>query len=224
MLPEGKYRSWHHQIETDNNRLVMRRLDSDNKPADTVAICSVRKVGKAFYELSSDAGLNLGAFDNISIIREDSKTDDDSTSIVFELPNSSTEWVFEVKCNYKRYRGVAKNKRYELRIRKEPLSSVSRRISFSFRPASYVESTDMAQYFGLLSFVYNLENEYNPESLNGNENCQGLLEYDNTKNLRIIMPAVTDDLAKQYYIRGDYIRLLPDGSLMWRGMVFVRVE
>lgn len=198
-------------ISADTLKIMTASYDIVDSPfyssLNCMAICKYKVLSDSFMEINSMDPPDLAALKNISITRSKQFPNDSVQHpiINFVLPNLSEIVKLEVSDYLNHYSVTSNNGRGQIILNKE-YDCLTKKIGFSITPTIYYASNLKGQYFGLLDYWYPHEINCQPDDI-----------------ITIEIPNLTDDLLKQYYIKGEYVRIKSDG-LEWRGTCYKKVK
>ena len=174
---------------------------------DTLAVCNWKNASENFLEINSIVDPVFTAFKDMSIQRSSMTIDSISHPAVFRfmLPNTTEDMEIYVSCGTKSYNGMIKNGIFQLVLDKN-IRKYPEPLTFDIKPIFYTESNPAAQYYGILYLSYPFGIKYNLNEL-----------------ITITLPSVKPSLFDQYFIKGEYIKMIKEG-LEWRGEIYFKQE
>lgn len=203
------FNDWNYQyicISTDTLTFYNQVTCSPSPVFYPVGVCSCTNLSDSIVELNSITGEYPDIWDNVEITttkrsdNEPTKT----TRLILSTPHCDIPLIADITYDSSIFMGNVTDTIVDGNATISVPSAIST-FSITLAPSFYNPSNVYLQYFGKLYYTYIPEGSYS--------DCS---------QISIVFNEVSVFQFSQYYLKGEYLRLI-DGGLLWKGQLYKEI-
>lgn len=190
-------------LQIKNDTMLITSPSFAGGRSQVLSTCLIKYETSRFIEINSITHPIGVVFKDISIRKQ--TNNENLQEIVFVCKNNKTPLRFSVFCGSIIYSSTMMEDTCTISLNKNQINSPNE-ITFLFEPLNYLPSFPSAQFLGLLYYEY-------PFKI-------GVLK---GETVYINLPNISEDILNQYFIEGEYVKVITNG-LLWRNQLFYRTN